>query len=112
MTQVSITTTLDDDAARITAVLEALGYEVAREEGVPVTPGIRIARGVEIITRRHGLIGVESLIVGYVCQGTAPDQIAAWLEVSRATVKWHMHNIFTKTGAASREALILLTLTA
>jgi ATP/maltotriose-dependent transcriptional regulator MalT len=41
-----------------------------------------------------------------VLQGASNREISETLEISKATVKWHMHNIFTKTGSRTREALL------
>jgi DNA-binding CsgD family transcriptional regulator len=100
-----------EDAYRITAVLEALGYTVTRdyqdgaaaERGQLTDASARLARRHKLTTREHGIL--DLLLAG---QDNA--QIAATLELSRATVKWHMRNIFDKTGATSRENLLRLAL--
>ena len=48
---------------------------------------------------------VSEELVG-VCRG----QISRALDISRATVKWHMHNIFAKSNTGNRESLLRLAL--
>jgi DNA-binding CsgD family transcriptional regulator len=111
VSEVAIRVASDGDAARITAVLEALGYTVTRdyqdaaaaERGQLTDASARLARRHKLTTREHGIL--DLLLAG---QGNA--QIATALDISRATVKWHMHNVFAKTGATSRENLLRLAL--
>ena len=42
--------------------------------------------------------------------GRNNDEISKDLEISRATVKWHMHNVFAKTNTGNRESLLRLAL--
>jgi nucleoside phosphorylase/DNA-binding CsgD family transcriptional regulator len=48
----------------------------------------------------------ERDILDRVLQGRKNDEICLELGISRATVRLHMHNIFTKTGTTNREALL------
>jgi hypothetical protein len=45
-----------------------------------------------------------------VLSGKTNEEIGRTLEISRATVKWHMHNIFAKTNTGNRESLLRLAL--
>lgn len=106
-TQVSIRVDSDDDARRISAVLVALGYAVVREVD-NVDNGI--AWIASELTRRHKLTSRESEILQLVLDGTPTRKIAETLDVSKATVKWHLHNVFAKTGVNAREELTHLAL--
>jgi DNA-binding CsgD family transcriptional regulator len=99
----------DDDADRVGAVLEALGYTVLREldEGEGST---RLRWAVARLTRQHKLTAREQDILERVLAGSNNREIASALEISRATVKWHMHNIFAKTNTGNRESLLRLAL--
>jgi len=62
------------------------------------------------LVRRHKLTGREQEILERVLAGLHNLEIAAELEISRATVKWHMHNILLKTCTRGREQILLLAL--
>ncbi len=49
----------------------------------------------------------ELEIAGYVCKGFTDKEIARALFVSLGTVKFHLTNIFKKTGVKNRAQLIL-----
>jgi DNA-binding CsgD family transcriptional regulator len=99
----------DDDANRVSAVLEALGYTVLRELEQGDGP-TRLRWAVSRLVRRHKLTGREQEILERVLAGRHNLEIAGDLEISRATVKWHMHNIFAKTNTGQRESLLRLAL--
>lgn len=99
----------DDDAKRVSAVLEALGYTVLRELEEGDGPA-RLRWAVSRLTRRHKLTAREQDILERVLAGRNNQEIAADLEIRRATVKWHMHNIFAKTNTNHRESLLRLGL--
>lgn len=99
----------DDDANRVSAVLEALGYNVLRELAEGEGPA-RLRWAVTRMTWRHKLTEREREILERVLAGRANPEIADELEISRATVKWHMHNIFAKTNTTQREGLLRLAL--
>jgi DNA-binding CsgD family transcriptional regulator len=99
----------DDDANRVSAVLEALGYTVLRELEQGDGPA-RLHWAVSRLVRRHKLTGREQEILERVLAGLHNLEIATELEISRATVKWHMHNIFAKTNTGQRESLLRLAL--
>lgn len=99
----------DDDANRISAVLEALGYTVLRELEEGDGPS-RLRWAVNRLARRHKLTLREQDILERVLAGRNNDEIGVDLEISRATVKWHMHNVFAKTNTGNRESLLRLAL--
>jgi DNA-binding CsgD family transcriptional regulator len=99
----------NDDANRISAVLEALGYSVLREldEGDALS---RLRWAVNYLTSRYKLTLREKDIIALVLIGRDDRAIAHDLEISRSTVKWHMHNLFGKTRTDKREGLLRLAL--
>ncbi len=107
--QVHIRVARDEDAARISAVLEALGYSVLRELDEGDGPA-RLRWAVNRLARAHKLTEREQDILELVLNGRNNQQIGRELEISRATVKWHMHNIFAKTNTGNRESLLRLAL--
>jgi DNA-binding CsgD family transcriptional regulator len=94
--QVTIGVEDDHDAERIAAVLEALGYSVIRDEEHRA-PEVRLVGTVRRLARRVCLTARETDVLEGVVAGKSLDQIASALEISRATVKWHLHNVFGKT---------------
>jgi DNA-binding CsgD family transcriptional regulator len=107
--EVHIRVAHDDDASRISAVLEALGYSVQRQLDEGDGPQ-RLRWAVNRLARRHKLTSREQDILELVLEGRANAQIGRALEISRATVKWHMHNVFAKTNTGNRESLLRLAL--
>jgi DNA-binding CsgD family transcriptional regulator len=107
--EVHIKTDNEDDAARICAVLEALGYTVHRtlDEDQSL---VRMSWAASRLTRRFRLSTREQDILDLVLRGSTNDEIGAQLLLARATVRWHMHNIFTKTGTSTREQMLRLAL--
>ncbi|WP_244923931.1 helix-turn-helix domain-containing protein [Enhygromyxa salina] len=108
-TEVHIRVARDDDASRIAAVLEALGYNVLRQLDEGDGPQ-RLRWAVTRLARRHKLTSREQDILELVLEGRSNEQIGRVLEISRATVKWHMHNVFAKTNSGNRESLLRLAL--
>ena len=108
-TEVHIRVSHDDDASRIAAVLEALGYRVMRELDEGDAPQ-RLAWAVTRLAQRHKLTAREQDILALVLDGLGNEQVGRKLEISRATVKWHMHNLFAKTNTGNRESLLRLSL--
>lgn len=108
-TEVHIRVIRDDDASRISAVLEALGYSVLRQLDEGDGPQ-RLRWAVTRLARRHKLTNREQDILELVLEGRSNEQIGRSLEISRATVKWHMHNVFAKTNSGNRESLLRLAL--
>lgn len=107
--EVLIRVTEDRDASRISAVLEALGYDVVRqlERG---DAGQRLRWSVDRLARRHNLTTRERHVLAGVLAGLDNAGLANDLMISRATVKWHLHNVFAKTDVGSREELLRLAL--
>jgi DNA-binding CsgD family transcriptional regulator len=95
----------DEQANKITALLEALGYEAIREIDHD-SPQTRLRWAVTRLSTQAKLTERERAILDRVLQGCGNGEIGDELGISKATVKWHMHNIFTKTGAKTREALL------
>ena len=107
--EVHIRVAQDDDASRIAAVLEALGYRVMRELDEGDAPQ-RLAWAVTRLARRHKLTSREQGILALVLDGHNNEAVGRKLQISRATVKWHMHNLFAKTNTGNRESLLRLAL--
>jgi DNA-binding CsgD family transcriptional regulator len=107
--EVHIRVATDHDAARISAVLEALGYKVLRELDEGDGPS-RLRWAVHRLGQRHRLTSREQDILERVLCGSSNHEIGRALEISRATVKWHMHNLFAKTNTNNRESLLRLAL--
>ena len=107
--EVHIRVAHDDDASRIAAVLEALGYRVMRELEEGDAPA-RLEWAVSRLARRHKLTKREQDILALVLEGCGNELVGRRLDISRATVKWHMHNLFAKTNTGNREALLRLAL--
>lgn len=107
--EVHIRVAHDHDAARISSVLEALGYKVVRELDEGDGPS-RLSWAVNRLGKRHRLTSREQDILERVLCGSSNPEIGRALEISRATVKWHMHNVFAKTNTNNRESLLRLAL--
>jgi ATP/maltotriose-dependent transcriptional regulator MalT len=95
----------DEQAAKITALLEALGYEVVRDLDHGTAPN-RLRWAITRLTQKALLTEREADVLALVLNGRSNGEIAKELQIRKATVKWHMHNIFTKTGTATREGLL------
>lgn len=103
MTVVTIRVDSDEDAARITATLTALGYEVRREVD-------SVEHWIAGLCTAHQLSPVACDVFRRMISGQSNAEIADALCITRAQVKWHMHNIFAATGASNREALLRMAL--
>jgi DNA-binding CsgD family transcriptional regulator len=104
-TEVTIHVAADADASRIRAVLEALGFTVVRALDEGDAPS-RLEWAVAHLSARHGLTERERDVLAGVLAGLDNDALARSLEISRSTVKWHLHNVFAKTSTQNREALL------
>jgi DNA-binding CsgD family transcriptional regulator len=104
-TEVTIHVATDADASRIRAVLEAIGFTVVRVLDQGDAPS-RLAWAIEGLSTRHNLTERERDVLAGVLEGLDNQALARTLEISRATVKWHLHNVFAKTGTQNREALL------
>ena len=107
--EVHIRVAHDQDAGRISAVLEALGYKVLRELDEGDAPS-RLRWAINRLAQRNRLTAREQDILERVLSGSSNQEIGRELEISRATVKWHMHNVFAKTNTNNRESLLRLAL--
>ncbi len=98
----------DDDATRVAAVLEALGYTAERfgEEHGPKATAYRLDR----LARSRKLSEREREVLEFVVAGQTNEAIGKHLDVSPSTVKWHLHNLFVKTDTVNREGLLRLLL--
>lgn len=103
--EVHIRVATDADATRITALLEALGYRVVRRLD-DADGHLRIGWAIERISRAHRLTTREREVLEGVLEGDTNERLARRLRLSRATVKWHLHNVFAKTNLGNREALL------
>jgi ATP/maltotriose-dependent transcriptional regulator MalT len=86
----------DTEARRVAAILEALGYETER-----VTTGelpSPLTWQLDTFATRYRLTTRERDIVGLFVSGKSNVEIGVALEISSATVKWHMFNVLTKAG--------------
>jgi DNA-binding CsgD family transcriptional regulator len=54
----------------------------------------------------YGITDREKAIIKLIANGYSNNEISDELSISTSTVKTHLHNIFTKTGARSRTELI------
>ncbi|MEP7296791.1 MAG: LuxR C-terminal-related transcriptional regulator [Burkholderiales bacterium] len=61
---------------------------------------------VQGFARSHGLTPAETRVLGALCQGTPPGEVAAELGVGIATVRSQIGSIRQKTGAESIRALV------
>lgn len=109
-TEVEISVVDDEDANRVTAVLEALGYTVIRRLDADDDAQSRARWAINRLARRYKLTSREHEILERVVAGRSNTEIGADLELTRATVKWHMTNIFAKTQTETREQLLRLAL--
>ncbi|MEI7666453.1 MAG: response regulator transcription factor [Synechococcaceae cyanobacterium ELA263] len=79
------------------------------ERGLPDRPAAsRPAQAIPASLQqlRHDLSGREVEIIELVATGLTNQEIAAQLMISKRTVDNHVSNIFTKTGAKNRVALL------
>jgi DNA-binding CsgD family transcriptional regulator len=103
--EVHIRVETDADATRITALLEALGYRVVRRLD-DADGRTRLGWAIERLSRAHRLTTREREVLEGVLEGDSNERLATRLGLSRATVKWHLHNVFAKTNVGNREALL------
>ncbi|WP_086001643.1 helix-turn-helix domain-containing protein [Plesiocystis pacifica] len=96
----------DEQADRVMTLLDALGYEVERAPHFDSRQA-RLQLRVDAIVEKDSLTPREAEVLGlFVHGGLLNIEIAKELGVELSTVKWHMHNIFTKTDTKNREALL------
>jgi DNA-binding CsgD family transcriptional regulator len=66
---------------------------------------VRIAEAARTAVVLDGLSNRESQVCALIAEGRSNKQIACRLLITLATVKDHVHNILTKTGAPNRAAI-------
>ena len=79
-----------------------------RRLGLPVPRPGRYAEAVPPGLRALGVTGRELQVLKLVAQGLGNVEIATRLQLSRRTVETHVSNLLLKTGARSREGLVVL----
>jgi ATP/maltotriose-dependent transcriptional regulator MalT len=84
----------DTEARRVGAILEALGYETERAiSGELLAP---LTWQLDTFATRYKLTPRERDIVCLFVDGKSNAEIGVALEISSATVKWHMTNVLAK----------------
>lgn len=95
----------DDDCARkVAAILESLGYKTQRdlaELDVDV-----FTEAAAAAAQRHRMTAREQQMLEVLLRGLDRQQMAEALQVSRATIKWHLHNVYVKLGVQDSEAAL------
>jgi ATP/maltotriose-dependent transcriptional regulator MalT len=94
----------ESEARQITRVLDALDYEPIRVADLGAGALLRFA--IEQTATQVRLTERERQVLELVLRGHRNGEIANVLELSKATIKWHMHNIFAKTRTETREQLL------
>src|SRR5690606_34870740 len=100
----------DDSAAQVEAAIVGLGYEAKRDLGE--LEGDLFVAAAQAAGRRYRLTAREQELFELLLRGLDRQAIATTLEISGATIKWHLHNVYEKLGvdgseAALRKALFL-----
>lgn len=99
-----------EDVARVSAICEALGYEVRIEppspESMPAPKTLSAA--VARLGSRYKLSERERQVCMGILAGKQGREVAADLEVSAQTVKWHLSNIYAKTDTSCAADLLRL----
>ncbi|MFF3831201.1 response regulator [Streptomyces sp. NPDC002458] len=94
-TQVVVLTTFADDDSLFTALQAgARGYLT------------KDARGEEIAQAIEAVLSGEAEVLVLIADGLSNVEIARTLHISRATVKTHINNLFSKTGARDRTGAV------
>lgn len=107
--RITFITNRDDDAEKISAVLDALGYDVTRASSLGE---IRAAA----LAERLALTEPETKVLELIALGLDYEAIAGLMSssegrrVTKVTVKWHAHNLFAKANVSGREGLLRLLL--
>lgn len=99
MTRVVFRIDDDEQAAKIVALLSALGYDPIREVQ-PATPEGKLAAAIDRIAERCQLTDRERDVLDRKVAGDERNVIAAAIGISRGTVKWHMHNLMPHDSTA------------
>jgi DNA-binding CsgD family transcriptional regulator len=91
----------DESARRIEAVLGSLGYEPVRD--LAQIQGELFEEAAELAAHRYRLSNRERQVLTLLLSGLAREAIKDRLGFSKATLKWHLHNIYTKLGVSGSE---------
>lgn len=95
----------DEAASRIAILLGALGFETER-----VSLDGSLTWRIDELVRRFHLDNLERRVLELWIADRNNGQIAGELGLSRATVKWHTHNLLGKTRAWTRQGLLAMLL--
>lgn len=63
---------------------------------------------IDALALLYDLTPAETRVLELICDGAAPDQIAAQLGLARSTIRTHLNHIFDKTGCRRQAELIAL----
>lgn len=103
----------DADASRVACVLEALGFEATRV----TDPGHNmLGWRIDWVKTRHKLTIREAEVLTFILTHAGDGDVGVLraasehFKTSRATMKWHQHNIFEKLGTSSTLGLFRLVL--
>lgn len=95
--RITITLEHDDDALRVTAVLEALGFHVTR--AMPsATEGERRVYAVRLLESCHRLTGYEADALYGMLAGLNGDALADHMHVGRAAANFARNGVLVKLG--------------
>ena len=94
----------DDNAARLHALLTALGYKPTR---VDATPSARAQSLTRLLDRFDGITERERDLARLLVEGTSKvDELAAQLNVSSRTVTWLARTLCTRCHVADCHAFL------
>jgi DNA-binding CsgD family transcriptional regulator len=92
----------DNDRIRKSgALLESLGEETKRN--LAELDGDLFGEAAATTARRYRMTAREQQMLEALLRGLDRQQMAEALQVSRATIKWHIRNIYTKLGVRDGE---------
>jgi len=94
----------DESAQKVTALLEGLGYETQRDLAELDTDVF--AERAAAAARRYRLTSREQQLLELLLRGDDRPRMAELLEVSPPTIKWHLHNIYTKLDVKNGESAL------
>lgn len=105
--RITITLELDDDALRVTAVLEALGFQVTR-----VMPGAaateRRAYAVKLLGSRNRLTGYETKALDGMLAYLEGQALADHMHIGKAAANFASHGVLSKLGASSLAEVVTI----
>ncbi len=62
------------------------------------------------LSQQFNLTDREAELVGYLLADKSLAEVAQWMGISKETARFHIKNVFKKTGTHSQPQLILLAL--